>query len=157
MASIQTITIPTKGANSSSANSSSTVTQTKHFDAFSYYSNDSVRMKRLLMKEDNETVVADSRRAISAARPSIGIDASSERSRGTDAKPNEEGNTSRKTRISFEVHPSLLLDDLLDDTLYPKEMVDVSLGDFDDLLLNLLLSGQKQQVSGKESSNLRKQ
>ena len=146
------MTVPTKGANSSS-----TKTRTEQLDAFSYYSNDSVRMKRLLMKEDDETVGADSRQAVSdvsASGNEDSNDASSDRSREPDAKPIQEG-TRRKTRISFEVHPSLLLDEL-EDALYPEEMADVPLRGFDDLLLNLIMSEPMQQVSGIERSDLEK-
>lgn len=67
------------------SNSSPTKAEAKH-DAFSYYSNDVTRMNTLLMKEAPKT--QRQQRVLTQER---------------------------KTRISFEVHPSLILEDLLFD------------------------------------------
>lgn len=63
----------------------------KPHDAFLHYSNDSVRMRALKMQDANvERAAADC----------------------LQSKPR---NQERKTRLSFELHPSLILDDLLDE------------------------------------------
>jgi len=83
--------------------------QAKKFDAFAFYSNDFQRMKALLGKEE------DSQEALAAVNDSIHGTNDGRRNvrrRGTGTRPIQEGVT-RKTRISFEVHPSLIFDDLL--------------------------------------------
>ena len=83
--------------------------QAEKFDAFAFYSNDFQRLKALLGKED------DSQEALAAVNDSIHGTNDGRRNvrrRGSGTRPIQEGVT-RKTRISFEVHPSLLLDDLL--------------------------------------------
>lgn len=70
----------------------------KVLDPFLYYSNDRVRMKELHFEDVEEEDSSD--------------DASST------SLSNQEQSTSsceRKTRITFELHPSLLLEDLMDD------------------------------------------
>ena len=81
----------------------------KKFDAFAFYSNDFRRMKALLGKEE------DSQEALAAVNDSIHGTNDGRRNvrrRGTGTRPIQEG-VVRKTRISFEVHPSLIFDDLL--------------------------------------------
>ena len=83
--------------------------QAEKFDAFSFYSNDFRRMKALLGKEE------DSQEALAAVNDSIHGTNDGRRNvrrRGTGTRPIQEG-VVRKTRISFEVHPSLIFDDLL--------------------------------------------
>ena len=112
-----TITIPTKGATSEGMNTSSqnprdevvtssdskslttaekknnirTVTDIKAQDPFLYYSNDTIRMKTLKLEQvtnkDHDVV----------------------------SRQDQQHPVKRKTRHSFELHPSLLLDDLLTD------------------------------------------
>lgn len=80
-----------------------------HFDAFSYYSNDLIRMKTLLMKEDEDGIYPSSLLAHSTRSVSVNNGAPKRRRSNIShhARDNE-----RKTVLSFEVHPSLLLDDL---------------------------------------------
>ena len=83
--------------------------QAEIFDAFAFYSNDFRRMKALLGKEE------DSQEALAAVNDSIHGTNDGRRNvrrRGTGTRPIQEGVT-RKTRISFEVHPSLIIEDLL--------------------------------------------
>ena len=106
-------------------------------DAFSRYSNDLLRMKVILLNIENEDEEDDddlsSLAAINQAMRSVGLRdihlnhqgqqhngngsadvSSSKRRRGNNSRPlvQQVGNQ-RKTRISWEVHPSLLLHDLI--------------------------------------------
>ena len=76
------------------ASSSSTDAATRYDDAFLYYSNDDVRIKTLKMAEDPtpEQVSEPQQRSISTSSAS-----------------------ERKTMISFELHPSLIMEDVLAD------------------------------------------
>ena len=51
-------------------------------------------------------------------------------------------NVSRKTRVSFESHTTVLLDGLFDDEFDGLEDSDVSLGELDDLLMKLFFNTQ---------------
>ena len=101
------------------------------FDAFQYYSNDLLRLKTLLDSSDGDD--ADELNALAAVRDAlrsaglslsnlfanrVGKD-SSKRRRGNNSEPItielKESETPRKTRLSWEVHPSLLLHDLYDE------------------------------------------
>jgi hypothetical protein len=77
-------------------------------DPFLYYSNDQVRMKELLLQDD---------------------DSSDDESSPTSLSDQEQQTTTsvRKTRISFELHPSLLLEDLMDELLLDDSL------NFDDI------------------------
>ncbi len=98
-------------------------------DAFSRYSNDLLRMKAILLLSEDEDDVdqgdddLESLAAINRALSSIGISNldlnqgqdhgdASKRRRGNHSRPIQQGNQ-RKTRISWELHPSLLLHDLM--------------------------------------------
>ena len=96
------------------------------FDAFTLYSDDKLRMKKLLMKDNNsDQCEQDSSDSTTSAVPSAAsgnatLNGSTQgtfhRPTGTYSFPVKEGSpatTDRKTRISFEVHPSLLLEDLV--------------------------------------------
>jgi hypothetical protein len=86
-------------------------------DAFSYYSNKFNLMKTLLLQDDNVEVL-----------PSAGITfqgPAAKRRKGTSAQPIQDGGF-RQTRISFEVHPSLLLDDDFLDMLGEMPYVNIS-------------------------------
>eukprot|EP00584_Thalassiosira_punctigera_P009288 CAMPEP_0172536924 /NCGR_PEP_ID=MMETSP1067-20121228/8636_1 /TAXON_ID=265564 ORGANISM="Thalassiosira punctigera, Strain Tpunct2005C2" /NCGR_SAMPLE_ID=MMETSP1067 /ASSEMBLY_ACC=CAM_ASM_000444 /LENGTH=145 /DNA_ID=CAMNT_0013322111 /DNA_START=98 /DNA_END=535 /DNA_ORIENTATION=+ len=69
-------------------------------DAFLYYSNDEVRMKTLRLSDE----------------ASIAASANAESSR-----------PERRTRLSFELHPSLILDDMMDELLNDED----ALGEID--------------------------
>lgn len=80
-------------------------------DPFLYYSNDRVRMKELRL-EDKE------------------VDSSDDGSSSASILSNQEQSTTscvRKTRITFELHPSLLFEDLMDDLLHFDDNLDASL------------------------------
>ena len=97
-------------------------------DAFSRYSNDLLRMKAILLfTEDEDQDQADedldSLATINRALSSVGLSNLhlnqgqgnadvSKRRRGNHSRPLQQGNQ-RKTRISWEAHPSLLLHDLI--------------------------------------------
>jgi hypothetical protein len=74
--------------------------KTKLEDPFLYYSNDDVRMKRLMGKDNNSTATQDSHDDGSQGRV--------QDSAGT-------GYITRKTRLSYEVHPSLFFEDSQDE------------------------------------------
>ena len=99
-------------------------------DAFQYYSSDLLRLKTLLLcsdEDDNElnalAAVNDALRSaglsgLTASRVGKDKDASKHR-RGNNSQlinQNESGSgSSRKTRLSWELHPDLLLHDLYDE------------------------------------------
>lgn len=76
--------------------------KTKSEDPFLYYSNDDIRMRRLTGKDDNN----------SAATQDIHDDGSLV---GRVQDSTRTGCITRKTRLSFEVHPSLFFDDSQDE------------------------------------------
>jgi len=102
------------------------------FDAFSYYSSDLIRLKTLLLSDDDCHDDDDDLSAMTAvnnALRSAGLntlrsnnnqvddDASSKRRRGNNSLPIEQQQQQqqqRKTRLSWELHPSLLLHELYD-------------------------------------------
>mmetsp|Transcript_6343 Transcript_6343/g.15788 ORF Transcript_6343/g.15788 Transcript_6343/m.15788 type:complete len:153 (-) Transcript_6343:209-667(-) len=114
-------------------------------DAFQKYSNDAVRMKRLLLKEDDDEFdVRDFARrhyitdaAINLPQDGISrvvrseVPTSSGASRGgssaiDDRGGKEEQVVDRKTRISFELHPALLFEEILEDLYGPDDAQDGS-------------------------------
>lgn len=96
-------------------------------DAFSRYSNDLLRMKAILLFSEDEDVDQgdddlDSLAAINRALNSVGISNldlnqgqgntdASKRRRGNHSRPIEQNQ--RKTRLTWELHPILLLHDLM--------------------------------------------
>ena len=90
------LTVPTKnydGGSSTSGNAASS--SNKKRDSFLYYSNDKVRMRALMMVDDDDT--STTRRTRLQPRP----------------QSQQKVEVERKTCISFELHPSLIMDDLL--------------------------------------------
>ncbi len=100
------------------------------FDAFQYYSNDLLRLKTLLLSSDGDGDELNALAAVKDALRSAGLSLSnlsascadkdsSKRRRGNNSEPItielKESGTPRKTRLSWEVHPSLLLHDLYDE------------------------------------------
>ena len=77
------------------------------YDAFLHYSNDQVRMNKLML---NDTTDSDGT-------------TKNETEPQQQQCTNQERKT-RLTRISFEIHPSLLLEDLFDNDLYGDEEED---------------------------------
>ena len=90
------------------------------YDAFSYYSNKFNRMKTLLLKDDDVEVLH-----------SAGITFRGSAETGKRRKVQDSG--VRQTRLSFEVHPSLLLDeDFLGSLVGGMSCVDISDDESDD-------------------------
>ena len=88
------LTVPTKNYDGGSSTSSNVASRSnKKRDSFRYYSNDKVRMRALMMVDDTSTT----RRTRLQPRP----------------QPQQKVEVERKTCISFELHPSLIMDDLL--------------------------------------------
>lgn len=76
-------------------------------DAFSYYSNKFNRMKALLLKEDDVEVIHNGSSITTQEEPAA------KRQKCIKSHPIQDGGV-RQTRISFEIHPSLILyDDLI--------------------------------------------
>jgi hypothetical protein len=95
------------------------------FDAFQYYSSDLLRLKTLLLSPDQDddelSTLAELNRILRGAGLSditgknhASKDATNKRRRGNNSRPTKLDNagTQRKTRLSWELHPSLLLHDL---------------------------------------------
>ena len=76
------------------------------FDAFQYYSSDLLRLKTLLLSPEEDGDEPGTLAAINDILKSAGLS----------IKQNEVGTRpQRKTRLSWEVHPSLLLHDLYEE------------------------------------------
>ena len=103
-------------------------------DAFQYYSSDLLRLKTLILGSDedddelnalaavNDVLRSAGLSGITASRRASEDEDASKRRRGNNSqaikqKQNESG-TPRKTRLSWEVHPSLLLQDLYDEDIH---------------------------------------
>ena len=99
-------------------------------DAFQYYSSDLLRLKTLLLCSDEDDDELNALAAVNDALRSAGLSGltasrvskdkdTSKHRRGNNSqliKQNESGSgTSRKTRLSWELHPDLLLHDLYDE------------------------------------------
>ena len=112
-----------------------TTAQNQKEDAFSKYSNDATRLRRLLLKDDDC--------GSGGKDPSFNLRDFAQRnyvSTSTQMKlsskdPQDDIVNPRKTRISFEVHPSLIMDDMLEDLYNMEDMLDE---DEDDYVLDLL-------------------
>ena len=120
-----TVLVPTKTEDGSYAYASKREDVDDTFDAFSYYSSDLIRLKTLLLSDDDDHNDDDlsATTAVNNALRSAGLntlrgnnnqvnDASSKRRRGNNSLPIEQ--QQRKTRLSWELHPSLLLHELYD-------------------------------------------
>ena len=89
------------------------------FDAFQYYSSDLLRLKTILLSDDEDDDELNALAAVNDALRSAGLSDiaakdASKRRRGNSSQPikQEDAGTPRKTRLSWELHPSLLLHDL---------------------------------------------
>ena len=113
-----------------------TTAQNQKEDAFSKYSNDATRLRRLLLKDDDSSS--------SGKDPSFNLRDFAQRnyvSTSTQMKlssedPQDDIVNPRKTRISFEVHPSLIMDNMLEDLYNMGDMLDED--EDDDIMLDLL-------------------
>ena len=97
-------------------------------DAFQYYSSDLLRLKTLILGSEEDDDELNALAAVNGVLRSAGLSgltASSRASEDEDASKRRRGNnseaikqkqnesgTSRKSRLSWELHPSLLLHDL---------------------------------------------
>lgn len=114
-------------------------------DAFSKYSNDATRLRRLLLKDDDS--------GSSGKDPSFNLRDFAQRnyvSTSTQMKlsskdPQDDIVNPRKTRISFEVHPSLIMDDMLEDLYNMEDMLDEDEDDADDMMDLLSFLGTRGQ------------
>jgi len=95
--------------------------QQQQDDAFSRYSNDFVRMKSLLLssEEYNDDDDLEALATINRALNQVGVSNLSQlnrdkRRRGNNSRCIKQG-TERKTRISWELHPTLLLHELFEE------------------------------------------
>ena len=121
------ITIPTKqhdGGNCSALNTifaDDDAQKPKKVDAFAKYSNNLIRMKTLLLLDDDSDSM-DYLGSLNEALRYIRVSDHATRNpgdamkrrRGNDSQPICSGTLERKTRLSFELHPDLLLHDLID-------------------------------------------
>ena len=96
------------------------------FDAFQYYSSNLLRLKTLLLSDEEDDDELNALAAVNGALRSAGLsdiaadhhvtnrEDASKRRRGNGSRPikQKESGTPRKTRLSWELHPSLLLHDL---------------------------------------------
>lgn len=95
-------------------------------DAFSRYSNDFLRMKSLLLlsedldqeEDDDDDDDLDALATINQARRSVGLSNlvhlnRDKRRRGNDSRRIQQGRNERKTRLSWELHPDLILHDFI--------------------------------------------
>ena len=128
-----TVTLPTKRHDHDGDKNKNVVGETKQ-DAFSRYSNDLLRLKAILLFDEDEDDAdagdqadddLDSLATINRALSSVGLrnlhlnqgqgrdnGDISKRRRGNHSRPLQQSNQ-RKTRLSWEAHPSLLLHDML--------------------------------------------
>jgi hypothetical protein len=115
----------------------STSTNKNERDSFLHYSNDEVRIRTLMMSEEGDSNSSSSAEAEeNVVRPP--------------AQPLE-----RKTRISFELHPSLILDDmLLNDEQFASSIDGSGRSDsdttLDDLLQELMQIEDEDEMVGEE-------
>ena len=127
------ITVPTKqhdGGNDSALNTIFADDDAQKpkvkVDAFTKYSNNLIRMKTLLLldldDDDDDSDSLDYLGSLNEALRYIRVSDHATRNpgdamkrrRGNDSQPICSGTLERKTRLSFELHPDLLLHDLID-------------------------------------------
>mmetsp|Transcript_11981 Transcript_11981/g.25918 ORF Transcript_11981/g.25918 Transcript_11981/m.25918 type:complete len:146 (+) Transcript_11981:1-438(+) len=81
-------------------------------DAFSKYSDDATRLRALLLVDDEEEFdLRDFAARHYGTGRAANIDIKDDINSSRECNPQDDG-CRRKTRISFEVHPSLILDDI---------------------------------------------
>ena len=131
-----TISIPTKTEDNCSYASMlpNDGQQESKFDAFQYYSSDLLRLKTLLLSSNHDDDELSVLARVNGILRSAGLsditaknnarkdksDSKSKRRRGDNSEPIKKQNEAvtqpqRKSRLSWEVHPSLLLHDLDED------------------------------------------
>jgi len=107
---MKVISIPTASPSSSRRRNSTTMKR----DAFSKYTNDATRLQTLLLKDDDNFDLNEfaSRHFITQH-----VNISSTDPTSVDCNPQDQDTirVKRKTRISWELHPSLILDEMMTD------------------------------------------
>ena len=93
------------------ATSKASTPQTKA-DAFSKYSNDAIRLKTILLKDDTFDLHEFAGRNYTSMVQKMNL---STVDTSKASNPQDDVEPPRKTRISFEAHPSLIMEDILDD------------------------------------------
>ena len=81
-------------------------------DAFSKYSNDAIRLKTILLKDDTFDLHEFASRNYTSTVQKMNL---STVDTSKASNPQDDVEPPRKTRISFEAHPSLIMEDILDD------------------------------------------
>ena len=106
---MQIISIPTAAPSSSRPRNSTTTKR----DAFSKYTNDATRLQTLLLKDDN----FDLNEFATKHYVTQHVNISSTDPTSVDCNPQDQDTirVKRKTRISWELHPSLILDEMMTD------------------------------------------
>ena len=108
---MKVISIPTAAPSSSRPRRNSTTTKR---DAFSKYTNDATRLQTLLLKDDDDFNLNEfaSRHYITQH-----VNISSTDPTSVECNPQDQDTirVKRKTRISWELHPSLILDEMMTD------------------------------------------
>jgi len=107
---MQIISIPTAAPSSSRRRQYSTNTRD---DAFSKYTNDATRLQTLLFKDDNFNLNEFATKHYTTQHVNI----SSTDPTSVDCNPQDQDTirVQRKTRISWELHPSLIMESILDE------------------------------------------
>ena len=81
-------------------------------DAFSKYSNDAIRLKTILLKDDTFDLHEFAGKNYTSTVQKMNL---STVDTSKASNPQDDVESPRKTRISFEAHPSLIMEDILDD------------------------------------------
>lgn len=106
-------------------------------DAFAYYSNDAARLKALLLKNDVDDfdLRGFMNRNFGTGQVNDKVCSTQQDEGDSNKQCNPQDDAcKRKTRISFELHPTLLLDDLLNTAEDDEDLDD----DDDDDILSVL-------------------
>jgi hypothetical protein len=106
---MQIISIPTAAPSSSIRRQYST--NTKRDDAFSKYTNDATRLQTLLLKDDNFNLNEFATKHYTT--PHVNISSTDPTSVDCNPQDQDTIRVKRKTRISWELHPSLILDEMM--------------------------------------------
>ena len=108
---MQIISIPTAAPSSSIPRQNSV--RKRRDDAFSKYTNDATRLQTLLLKDDN----FDLNEFATKHYVTQHVNVSSTDPTSVDCNPQDQDTirVKRKTRISWELHPSLILDEMMTD------------------------------------------
>ena len=98
--------------NSDKEMQATSTTSAPQADAFSKYSNDAIRLKTILLKDDTFDLHGFAGRNYTSTVQKMNL---STVDTSKASNPQDDVEPPRKTRISFEAHPSLIMEDILDD------------------------------------------